>query len=184
MTAVARVRGRRTGSAVRKVGAGIGGVGLRVQVVVILGLLALILAATVGVLFRQAREHDAVVQARQAALAAARSDAGELLSYDYRTLKHDFATGKADATGQFRKQYAETTSKLVGPQAKKSKAVVKARVLNTAVVRAEPDQVVVLLYVDQTTQSTNAKTRIDQNRVRMTLDKVGDAWLVSKLEAL
>jgi Mce-associated membrane protein len=85
-------------------------------------------------------------------------------------------------------QYDETASELL-PQSKQVKAIVQATVGSAAVMSADRDRVVVLLFVDQATvkQTPGAKTpetRIDQSRVRMTMSHVRGHWLVSELVAL
>jgi Mce-associated membrane protein len=63
--------------------------------------------------------------------------------------------------------------------------VVKAEVAAQSVVSATADQVVVLLFVNQTTTSTRLDgPRVDLNRVRLTLVKVDGTWLVNKVVAL
>lgn len=152
---------------------------------IILVLAVAVLAVGVGALYQQARTAHLTEQARAAAMDAARSHAEEILSYDYRTLDHDIAQAKADTTGELRKEYANLTSKLVSPKAKKHKVVVRADVVGTAVVTASPERVVALLFVNQSTRSDLLKgPRIDQNRVRMTLTKVDGQWLAAKLAAL
>lgn len=128
---------------------------------------------------------DSLSDTRSAALAAARSHAQRILSYDYRTLDADFARANKTMTGKFKKDYARTTSTVVRPSAGQYKVVVKAEVTAASVVRASDHQVVALLYVDQTTTSTRLEgPKVDLNRVRMTLVEKNGKWLVSKLDAL
>ena len=48
-----------------------------------------------------------------------------------------------------------------------------------------PDKVEVLLFVDQSiTNANNPSPRIDRNRIDMTMEKVGDRWLASRVEIL
>ncbi len=71
------------------------------------------------------------------------------------------------------------------PSAEEVKAVVTAEVASSSVVRAAENQVVVLLFVDQTTTSTRLEgPKVDLNRVRMTMTRVGQQWLVSGVDAL
>lgn len=155
------------------------------QILVVLAVVVSLIAAGAWTLYQRAHRAELVGQARSAAIPAARSHAEELLSYDHRTLKNDLSQAKADTTGSFREEYLNTTKKLVSAQAKKYEVVVRARVVGTSVVQAEPDRVVALLFVNQATQSNRIKgTEIDQNRVRMTLRKVDGKWLVANLGAL
>lgn len=149
-------------------------------------LVVLVLAATAGLLwFRQAAEQR-VEAARGQAQAAAESAAVTVLSYDYRRLDRDFARAKDLLTGPFADDYATTTESVVRPSAEEVKAVVTAEVAASSVVRAPSDRrVVVLLFVNQTTTSTRVDgPKIDLNRVRMTMTRVGQQWRVSGIDAL
>lgn len=145
----------------------------------------LAMAVAAGLVWYQARQHDATEKARRAGLESSRDAARLLFSYDYRTLTKDFEAGKAITTGAFRKQYADTTTRLVTPVATEKKAVVKAEVVTAGVVRATPDLVVTIVYVNQvTTSSLTTGPKVDLSRVRMTLQRVNGRWLVSKVDAL
>ena len=150
-----------------------------------LGLLVVLLLVAGAFLLREVRENDQVETARREALAAARSHAVKLLSYDYRTLEKDFAAATAVTTGRFRSQYEETTTEAVGPSAAEYKVVVEADVRTLGVADASPDRVVVVAFINQTTTSTRVEgPKLDQNRVRLTLVEVDGRWLVSDVDAL
>lgn len=124
----------------------------------------------------------------QGALGAAKSSVQAVLSYDYRSISSDIATARSDTTGVFARQYAGTASRLLA-EAKQVKAIVQATVGSAGVVSASPDNVVVLLFVDQASVrqdrgQKSPQTRIDQSRVRVTMTRVGNRWLVSDLAAL
>ncbi|MEU0004340.1 hypothetical protein ABZ079_08550 [Streptomyces sp. NPDC006314] len=151
---------------------------------------ALVVAAVLGWRYREGRQAE---QARGEALAAARKAAPVVLSYDYRHLDRDFTRARAQLTGHFRDQYGRTTKTVVAPTAKKYHGVVKATVVTPAdgggpavsVVSATPDRAVVLLFVDQVTESTQVSgPRLDLNRVRMTLTRTSGGWKVSGVDAL
>ncbi|MFI6356654.1 hypothetical protein ACIBJF_29235 [Streptomyces sp. NPDC050743] len=151
---------------------------------------ALVVAAVLGWRYREGRQAE---QARGEALAAARKAAPAVLSYDYRHLDRDFARARALLTGHFRDQYGRTTKTVVAPTATKYHGVVKATVAAPAdggapaasVVSATPDSAVVLLFVNQVTESTQVPApRLDLNRVRMTLTRTSDGWKVSGVDAL
>jgi Mce-associated membrane protein len=156
-----------------------------------LAVIALVATVVAGVLaFRLAQADpndppDSLSKTRSDALAAARSHAQEILSYDHRTLDADFAKAEAALTGKFKKDYTRTTSTVVRPSAEQYKVVVKAEVTGASVVRASEHKVVALLFVDQTTTSTRLEgPKVDLNRVRMTLVEKDGKWLVSELDAL
>jgi Mce-associated membrane protein len=151
------------------------------------GLLALTLSALTafGLVAYQVRSDQRVETARDQAIAAAHDHAQTILSYDYRHLDADFAAARATLTGGFARDYKVTTTTLVRPGAEQYHVVVKAEVAAQSVVSATADQVVVLLFVNQTTTSTRLDgPKVDLNRVRLTLVKTGGSWLVSKVVAL
>lgn len=149
----------------------------------------LVAVTVLGWQYRQGLRAD---QARVRALAAAREAAPVVLSYDYRHLDRDFAAARAHLTGTFRDEYRKTTQTVVGPTAKKYQGVVKATVAQpgggaaaASVVSASPDRAVVLLFVNQVTRSTQVSgSRVDLNRVRMTLTRTSQGWKVSAVDAL
>lgn len=157
----------------------------RDPVVLTLAVLVAGAAAVTGVLAYRVALDDQSRTARAEALDAANSHAPVILSYDYRSLEEGFAAAEDLLTGDFKASYAETTSSVVAPSAKQYKAVVEANVVAAAVVSATPQRVVTLLFVNQATTSTRIEgTKLDLNRVVMTLEKVGDRWLVSDVDAL
>ncbi len=140
--------------------------------------------ALAGVLFWFDHQGSSADAARRDAVPASVRAAETILSYDHTRMDADIAAASKLTTGQFRKDYADT-SRTVAPIAREYKAVVKATVKASSVVSATSDQVVVLLFVDQSTQSTRVQgTQVDQARVRMTMRRVGDDWLAAKVEAL
>ena len=123
--------------------------------------------------------------ARDEALAASRDAARLLFSYDHEQLDDDFEAGLAVTTGQFREQYERTTREVVKPVAEQYDTVVEAEVVEAAVVQAEPDRVVTVVFLNQTTTSTAVEgPRVDQSRVRMGLRKVDGEWRVHRVDAL
>lgn len=160
------------------------GVRPQLQVVVILGALVVVLAATVLWFMFQTMNNSAAASAGQDAQNAARTAAQTILSYDYRSLNSDMAKAEALTTGSFRQQYEADAPRLLG-LAKQAKGVVQANVWQAGIVSESPSQVTVLLFVDQTTtQASNQTPQLSQNRVKMVMQKVGGNWLVSQLQAL
>jgi Mce-associated membrane protein len=154
------------------------------RLVAALAALAAVLAVASAVMFWQDRRAAAAVQAGNDARAAARTAAETLFSYDYRTIDENIKDGKKVVTGKLATDY-NATSAIVKPTAIDTKAVVKASVSEAAVVSAASDRVVVLMYLNQATQNKNLKaTRMDMNRVRLTLVPVGGEWKISRAEPL
>ncbi|MGW2641160.1 hypothetical protein [Streptomyces sp. NPDC001348] len=159
----------------------------------VLGALLVVALAVVCLLGWQYREGQRAEAARDAALTAARKAAPVVLSYDYRHLDRDFARAREHLTGHFRDEYRKTTATVVGPTARKYHGVVRATVAApsgggvpaASVVSAAPDRAVVLLFVNQVTRSTQVSgSRLDLNRVRMTMTRTSGGWKVSAVDAL
>lgn len=158
----------------------------------VIGVLLLAALVATAVLGWQYRDGHRTESARTQALTAAQKAAPVVLSYDHRHLDKDFASARTHLTGGFRAEYGKTTKAVVGPTAKKYRAVVKATIAAPAtgtpaasVVSASQDKVVVLLFVNQITESTQVSgARVDLNRVRMTMTRTDGGWKVSGVDAL
>ena len=162
-------------------------------VLAVLVLAGLVATTLLGMAYRDAGQTR---RASKEAVAAARTMAPKVLSYDYRHLDRDFATARRHLTGSFRAEYGRTTSRVVAPTAAKYKGSVKATVARppgghggaddaVSVVSASPDKVVVLLFMNQITESAKiSNPRVDLNRVRMTLVRTLDGWKASAVDAL
>ncbi len=130
----------------------------------------------------------AVNKAGAEALAQAKHDVQDILSYDYTHLQDDINNATAETTGQLRSDYTQTAKKVLA-SAPSIKAVSKAVVSDksASIVHADRNRVTVLLFVDQETIKTlkgqkSPTTRIDPIRVRMTMTKVNGRWLASDLQ--
>jgi Mce-associated membrane protein len=146
---------------------------------------AVLAGTAVGVLGYRVRRDAAAERAGEDAVAAARVDAERILSYDHRHLDRDFAAARRHLAGAFAEDYARTTETVVRPTATRYQAVVRAVVVGSSVVDAEPDHVVVLLFVNRTTTSTRARNpQVQLDRIRMTLVRVEGEWRVSGLSTL
>jgi Mce-associated membrane protein len=117
-------------------------------------------------------------------VAAATTAAQAIFSYDYHTFDASVANGRSFVTGPFATEYAQTTSSLK-ETATKEQAVVRAQVSAAGVVTATPDRVELLLYVNQYRRNINiAGEKVDQNRVTLTMVRVGHDWKVSGASAI
>jgi Mce-associated membrane protein len=123
--------------------------------------------------------------ARRSALAQAGPLTTRILSYDYRSLDTDLSLARADTTGQFRQQFTDLTMRAVAPTARAQHVVTQANVTAVGVMDAKPDHAVALVFLNQTTSSTQLPSpEIAESRVRLELTKVGGQWLVSDLAPL
>lgn len=122
------------------------------------------------------------------ALAAARSIAPDLLSYDHRTIEQDLARAQQHTAGDLTEHFRDLAETLV-PTAREQRATQQVVVSAAAVESAEPDRVRVLLFIDVTTVKTLAgeeqpQRQVSQNRARFAMIKEGDRWRVSALSTL
>jgi Mce-associated membrane protein len=117
-------------------------------------------------------------------IATATTAAQAIFSYDYRSFDTSVANGRTFVTGAFAKEYAQTTSSLKAA-ASKDQAIVRAQVSAAGVITADPNRVELLLYLNQYRRNVNiVGEKVDQNRVTLTMVRVGRDWRVSKASAV
>jgi Mce-associated membrane protein len=127
----------------------------------------------------QARE---IATASREAQQAAVHYAQVLTSIDSNNVDQNFTEVLNGATGEFKDMYSRSSSQL-RQLLVDNKATARGVVIDSAVKSATKNQVVVLMFVDQTVSNTAAPDpRIDRSRVKMTMDKVDGAWRTSKVE--
>ena len=121
-------------------------------------------------------------QAATAALSAATSGVASVLSYNYKSLDHDFATAEALLTPSFRKSYEATTAKTVQPLAAKYKAVSTAQVSAAGIIASTTSAAKVLVFVSQQVTNTQLSApRLDRSRIVVDLVHTHGQWLIDKL---
>jgi Mce-associated membrane protein len=154
----------------------------RVIAFVVLPALALVLAAGAGYLKWR---DDSVRNGEIAAVTsvqAARDGTVALLSYRPETVEQQLGAARDLLTGEFRDSYTSLTNDVVIPGAKEKQISAIASVPAAASVSATPEEAVVLLFVNQTvTVGPDAPTDTASS-VRVTLEKDGDRWLISKFD--
>lgn len=150
--------------------------------------LALALVAAAGLaawtyffVYQPDRETDSA--AADSAIKAASDGTVALLSYSPDSLDKDFATAKSKLTGSFLSYYTQFTEQIVAPAAKQKAVKTEAAVVRAAVSEIHPDNAVVLVFINQTTES---KDRPDasfiNSAVRVTMQKVDGGWLISSFD--
>lgn len=102
-----------------------------------------------------------------------------MLTYKPDTVDADLTAPRARLVGKFRDSYTSLTNDVVIPGAKKEKVSAVATVPAAAVVAASADHAVVLVFVNQVTVVGAQAPTDTASRVKVTLEKVGDQWLVS-----
>jgi Mce-associated membrane protein len=156
----------------------------RVLVFGVLPVLALLIAAAVGFLKWQ----DAWIRSSGVAgiesVAAAKESTVALLSYQPDSVEKDLGAARDRLTGKFRDSYTDLVHDVVVPGAKKDHISAIATVPAAASVSATPNHAVVLVYVNQTVTVGNDAPTDTASTVRVTMEKIGDRWLISAFDPI
>ncbi|MCW2753530.1 MAG: hypothetical protein JWQ32_941 [Marmoricola sp.] len=121
-------------------------------------------------------------------LVAARQEATNFFSLDYRHADADVSRVLALATGTFKKQYASRRAEVISGVTSKQLVVTATIPKDGAAVEffdKAHGQVLIGVDVTTTTATTGANAgtnSVDRYRARIILTKVGDRWLVSGLD--
>lgn len=137
--------------------------------------------AAAGVLWSaQYRSDDATgTAAQQSAVAAATTGTVALLSYKPDTIDRDFAAARTHLTGDFLAYYSQFTQQIVAPAAKQKSVATTAAVVRAAAAEIAADRAVVLVFVNQTTTSTEKPDpAITASSVRVTMTRVDGDWRI------
>lgn len=113
---------------------------------------------------------------------AAKDSTIALLSYKPDTVEQQLTAARDLLTGDFRGSYTSLTNDIVIPGAKQKQISAVAKVPAAASVSAEPNHAVVLVFVDQTVTVGQDAPTDTASSVRVTLDKIGDRWLIAKFD--
>jgi Mce-associated membrane protein len=149
-----------------------------------LGAAAVVVAVLAGAAWYDTGRADSSERAGRDALAAATAATQAIFSYDYRTFDASVANGRQFVTGDFAREYGQTTATLK-PAVEQQHAVVRAEVSAASVVSATTDRVEVLLYVNQYRRNIAISgEKVDQDRVVLTLSRVDGEWRVVQASAI
>lgn len=146
--------------------------------------LVLVLVLVAGMLKWQ----DETVRAAEAAaiesVEVAKDSTVALLSYKPESVDRDLTAARDLLTGNFRDSYAQLTDDVVIPGSKQKQITAVATVPAAASVSATPKHAVVVVFVNQTTTIGQDRPTDSTSSVRVTLDKVGERWLVSGFDPI
>lgn len=151
-------------------------------VFVALPAVALALGALAGYLSWQSSSHRAAVAAATESVAAARETATAILSYNADTVEKDLNAARDRLTGSFLAEYTKLVNEVVIPGSKEKKISAVAKAPAAASVLAAPDHAVALVFINQTVTIGKGAPTDTASSVRVTLDKVGNQWLVAGFE--
>jgi Mce-associated membrane protein len=131
--------------------------------------------------YRPDRQIDDAAARR--AIQAASDGAVAALSYSSENMDHDFARARSHLTGDFLAYYDKFTKEVVIPTVQQKHLAQTATVVRAAVSELGPNSAIVLAFLNETTTGKDKpQPLITPSSVRITLTKVGDAWLISKLD--
>jgi Mce-associated membrane protein len=151
----------------------------RVLVYGLLPALVMLLAVAAGLLKWKDSSVRNTDLARSQSVVAARDSAVALLSFRFDTVDRDVAAARERLTGEFRDIYTQRTQEELIPNAKERHVSATAIVPGGASESATHNHAVVLLFVNQTIKIGDAAPVDATSSVRVTLDKIGERWLVS-----
>lgn len=138
--------------------------------------------AAAGVMGWKLWSQHSVAEAGKAAQQAAISYTQVLTSIDSNQLDQNFTAVLDGATGEFKDTYTKSSAQL-RQLLIDNKATAHGTVIESAIQSQTPNKVVVLLMVDQTvTNAARPDNRVDRSRMKITMEKVGNRWLASKVE--
>lgn len=150
----------------------------------ILPLTALLLAGVAAFAWYSEQGLQRRETAARESIAAAEAAARAIFSYDHKGFDAAVNNGKAFTTGDFTREYEQTTSALK-PAVLSEQAVVRAEVSAAGVITASPDQTEILLYVNQYRKNVNIQgEKMDQNRIVLTMVRTPDGWKVQAASAI
>ena len=148
----------------------------------VLPALALLLALGAGYLKwmdNSVRNSDV---ARVDAMQAAKDSTIAMLSYKPDSVEQQLNAARGLLTGDFRDSYTSLINDVVIPGAKQKQISAVATVPAIASVSADPHHAVVLVFVNQTVVVGQDAPTDTASSVRVTMEKSGDHWLISKFD--
>lgn len=152
------------------------------------GLLATAALVASVVFWQVAEDRRTLADNEAAARSAAAVIVEKMLGYSYQTFDQHTTEVSALLTGSFKNEFVQAATTRVKPLAVPNQAVVVAKASEVSVMsttgQGDQEMVRILAFVNQTTTSAKLdRPQIDQNRVILTMLRVGGRWLVSKVEA-
>ncbi|GAS97956.1 MCE associated membrane protein [Mycolicibacterium canariasense] len=144
--------------------------------------LALVLALAAGFLKWQDNSVRDADLARAESVQVAKDSTVALLSYKPDTVEQQLNAARDLLTGEFQDAYTSLTHDVVIPGAKQKQISAVATVPAAASVSADPNKAVVLVFVNQTVVVGSDAPTDTASSVRVTLEKHGDHWLISKFD--
>lgn len=122
-----------------------------------------------------------VEEATGTARTSAERAAVPLLSYDYESLDADQEAAHEVVTSGYRSDY-DDLFEVIKENAPSTETVVEVDVIASAIVRAGDDRAEILLFVNRpTTNRATTEPVVYKDQVTLTMERVGEEWLVDDL---
>ncbi|MFZ2175661.1 MAG: hypothetical protein WAW17_16810 [Rhodococcus sp. (in: high G+C Gram-positive bacteria)] len=154
----------------------------RALILTSLGVLALALTIASGTLTVKANHGLRLEDTRQQALAQATQLVPDILSYDFNTVDEHFTDSLEHLGGDFRTQFESVSKDVIIPSAKERQVITAATVVESSIVSASPDGATVLMFLNQSTTSTdNPAPKLDGSRVQVSLHRDGESWQITEM---
>ena len=152
---------------------------------IVLAALLVVSALAVALLGWGAYSESRAQRTQDAALAAARDNTTQVLSYNSTTLDADLARSRGLISGGFAAKFEELAGSVIVPAVRQQSLSTKATVVRSAVIDAQSDQVRALLFVNQTTTVGGQPAPHNAtNQVRVTMTWTNGKWLISDMQPL
>jgi Mce-associated membrane protein len=113
---------------------------------------------------------------------AAKDSTVAMLSYKPDTVERQLHDARNLLAGDFKESYTGLINDVVIPGAKQKHISAVASIPAAASVSADPNKAVVLVFVNQTTVVGQGAPTDTASSVRVTLEKIGGRWLISKFD--
>lgn len=154
----------------------------RIVAYVVLPVAVLAMACGVGFLKWQANSIGTSQATAAQSVSAATEIATAMLSYRADQVEQDLTAASDRMTGEFRNEYTTLINDVVIPGAKEKRVSAEATVPAAALVSSSADRAEVLVYIDQTTTVGDDPPSATTSSARVSLEKVGDRWLLAGFE--
>jgi Mce-associated membrane protein len=154
----------------------------RVFAYIVLPAVALVLAMAAGYLKWMDNSVRDSELASAESMQVAKDSTIAMLSYKAETVDQQLNAARDLLTGDFRNSYTSLINDVVIPGAKQKQISAVATVPAMASASADPHHAVVLVFVNQTVVVGQDAPSDTASSVRVTLEKTGDRWLISKFD--
>lgn len=154
----------------------------RVLVYGLVPALALVLAIAAGLLKWKDSSVRNTDLARSESVTAAKDATVALLTFRFDTIDRDVVAARQRLTGKFLDIYTQRTQQELIPNAKEQHVAATAVIPGAASESATHNHAVVLVFVNQSIRIGDSPPADAASSVRVTLDKIGERWLVSDFD--